>query len=327
MPAAATNRWKLGLFVVTGIAISFGALLALGAQRFGRETFDAVTYFGESVQGLDPGAPVKWRGIKIGNVSQITAAPDQRLVEVHMTVEMNLLRRLRLAAKETHVRTLQGPPPDFRLELASTGITGQKFLLGDFFDPVAYPPAKLTFEPPAHYIPSVPSTLQNVEEAVLQVASRMPELTDSARSILRRVDRLLAGAEDEKLVGRIRDVLDSANARLGGFDVADLAKRGGATLDEARATFGEAKRLAANIEGALEAARVEASAAAFRETASGLTDAARGVRELRDELEAGLRTLRDTLEAVRKLAEVLERDPSAVIYGKSHEPPPERAHP
>ena len=46
------------------------------------ETVSFVTYFDESVQGLEVGAPVKLRGVPIGHAVDIGFAPDRRHIEV-----------------------------------------------------------------------------------------------------------------------------------------------------------------------------------------------------------------------------------------------------
>jgi hypothetical protein len=75
-----TNHWKLGLFVVTGLGIALATVFWLGLRRLNRDALPAVTYFDESVQGLDVNSPVKFRGVTLGTVSTITVAPDQRHV-------------------------------------------------------------------------------------------------------------------------------------------------------------------------------------------------------------------------------------------------------
>src|SRR5439155_344728 len=82
MATTATNHWKLGLFVLLAVVALLGALFWLGARRFHRESFAAVSYFDESVQGLDVGSPVKFRGVTVGTVAEITIAPDHRHVQV-----------------------------------------------------------------------------------------------------------------------------------------------------------------------------------------------------------------------------------------------------
>src|SRR5207247_448858 len=69
--------------------------------------------------------------------------------------------------------------PNLRVQLASAGITGVRFIQTDFFDPERYPPPRLPFEPPWNYVPSVPSTLKNVEEAAAGVSDAREELQAS----------------------------------------------------------------------------------------------------------------------------------------------------
>ena len=64
-----TNYWKLGAFVLGGIALAFAVLVWLGAGDWNRKTRTIVTYFDESVQGLEVGAALKFRGVPVGTVS------------------------------------------------------------------------------------------------------------------------------------------------------------------------------------------------------------------------------------------------------------------
>ena len=86
MAATRTNYWKIGLFVAAGVMATVIAFFWIGANRLNRRWSPRVTYFDESVQGLDVGAPLKMRGVTVGSVLEITLAPDQRLVEVSSKV-------------------------------------------------------------------------------------------------------------------------------------------------------------------------------------------------------------------------------------------------
>ena len=99
MATTATNHWKLGLFVLLAVVALLGALFWLGARRFHRESFAAVSYFDESVQGLDVGSPVKFRGVTVGTVAEITIAPDRRHVQVTSNIYLDALVRLGLRTR------------------------------------------------------------------------------------------------------------------------------------------------------------------------------------------------------------------------------------
>ena len=94
--SAPSNHWKLGLFVVVGVGLFLALLVALGASSLKKESVEYATYFDESVQGLDVGSPVKFRGVTIGNVSEIDVAPDRRHVEVLCAITVSQLVSLKL---------------------------------------------------------------------------------------------------------------------------------------------------------------------------------------------------------------------------------------
>ena len=79
--SAPTNRWKLGAFVVASVLVGLAAAGVLTAQTMRIVTVTYASYFDEAVTGLEVGSPVRYRGVKIGNVSAIDVAPDQRHVE------------------------------------------------------------------------------------------------------------------------------------------------------------------------------------------------------------------------------------------------------
>src|SRR4029453_2596029 len=195
MAIRTTNHWKLGLFIVLTIGMGIASLFWLAQGRFRRDTFPAVAYFNESVQGLDVGSPMKFRGVPVGIVSDITIAPDRRHVQVTSDVYWDVLRRLGIRA--------EGPDPrssmpfidaDLRVQLASTGITGVKYLDVDVFDPARTPLPELPFPTPWNCIPSQPSTLKSLGDALTEVANRLPAIGDQASAVLFEGKDSLAGA-------------------------------------------------------------------------------------------------------------------------------------
>src|SRR5262249_62254679 len=82
MAMSKTSHWKVGLFVLSGVALAFATLLWLGTAQFRRQVMRFVTYVDEAVQGLDVGAPVKIRGVAVGSVTRIRIARDRKPVEL-----------------------------------------------------------------------------------------------------------------------------------------------------------------------------------------------------------------------------------------------------
>jgi len=303
MSTTAANHWKLGLFVVAGIAASIGVVFWVAAQRFHREAFPIVTYFDESVQGLDVGSPVKFRGVTMGTVTNITLGPDHRHVQVTSDIYADALRSLGISDSVPDAKTGQPFMPELlRVQLAAAGITGVKFLEVDFFDAERYPPPVLPFETPRNYVPSAPSTLRSLEQAALEFANRLPALGDQASSALvEGRATLIEGRETLGSMRRLSDELQGAdgavNRLLTRLDVAANA-----------------------LETALRDAQPSATTAALRSASASVGDAAHGVNDsvgdVREELRQSLVALRETLESIRALSESLDRDPSILVRGR-----------
>jgi paraquat-inducible protein B len=296
MAATSTNHWKLGLFVVVGLGALIAVLFWIGAQRFHRESFASVAFFDESVQGLDVGSPVKFRGVTVGTVANITIAPDHRHVQVTSDIYVDAVRSLGLGTGAPDPSSGQPfMPENLRVQLVAAGITGVRYLEVDFFDPERYPPPLLPFKPPWNYVPSTQSTLLSLQEAALDFANRLPVLSDEASAALAE------GRETFDSVRRLSDALQGDNGRL-----VSLLARLEATADTLQTAVREAQP--GETASALRAASVSVAGAA-----GGVTT---GVGDVRDDLRADLVALHDTLDSIRSLVESLDRDPSVIVRGR-----------
>ena len=281
-----TNHWKLGLFVVTGLAIGLGVVFWIGLRRLNRDAFSIVTYFDESVQGLDVGSPVKFRGVTLGNVSTITVAPDRRHVEVWMRIYKDELSRMGLDPVAPR-------DPTLRPQLAAAGITGVKFVQFDTFSPDRYPVEALSFTTPeGFYWPAVPSTLKGLEEIANEIVAKLPKIADQLGDTLMEAKKALR-------------TLSDAVVWLRG-DESGL-KRAVASVHD----------VAATLEDAIRKAELSQTTTSVRAAAGSVDAAAVKLGGQSARLEDTLLGLRETLEAVRALAARLERDPSAIVRGRA----------
>ncbi|MFK7741247.1 MAG: MlaD family protein, partial [Planctomycetota bacterium] len=93
------GRWKLGLFVVGGMAIGVFGLLFLGARELRQATRTAYAYFDEALTGLEKGSSVKFRGVTVGVVERIRFASDKKHLEVQAALFDDTLNDLGLSAE------------------------------------------------------------------------------------------------------------------------------------------------------------------------------------------------------------------------------------
>lgn len=104
-------KFTVGLFIACGMGIALLAFIWLGMSHFFEKGRYYVTYFDESVQGLDRDSSVKYRGVSIGRVERIGVAPDSKLIEVVLKIESG-----------------QELDSSIVAQLKSVGITGSMFV-------------------------------------------------------------------------------------------------------------------------------------------------------------------------------------------------------
>src|SRR5690242_4035924 len=80
--------FAVGSFVTMGTLAAVAMVLWLGVSKYLRSGVKYVTYFNESVQGLQVDSAVKYRGVEVGNVEKIRVAPDNKLIEVLIKVNL-----------------------------------------------------------------------------------------------------------------------------------------------------------------------------------------------------------------------------------------------
>jgi phospholipid/cholesterol/gamma-HCH transport system substrate-binding protein len=307
MPGTST-QFKLGLFSLTALAAVVATAVGLGVRGSRDDMVRYETYFDESAQGLEVGSPVKYRGVRIGNVSDIAIAPDRKQVSVGLALERSAVVRL----------GLEQVSPVLRSQLALQGITGVKFIDIDFVDAAAHPPPVLAFLPGRNYIPSRPSLFKGLEARLGGVVRGVPALIDSSTAALEKVSRLLDDVHDRQLaarLGKLVETLDAAAHDLHGWvgqlERARLPQRAAATLERVDAL---ADKLDVSLDQ-LDGTR-GLIASATRATDS-LGEVGRSARGSSKELERTLRDLGEAARAVRDFLDTLEREPDMLVKGKA----------
>lgn len=86
--SAKSSKFLIGLFVISGTLICAAIIIWVGAARILTKGSLYSVYFDESVQGLQADSAIKYRGVEIGKVQSIKVAPDNRLIEVVMKIDI-----------------------------------------------------------------------------------------------------------------------------------------------------------------------------------------------------------------------------------------------
>jgi ABC-type transporter Mla subunit MlaD len=321
---------RVGLLVLVGLALLAGFATLLGGPRL-RDARTFETYFAESVTGLEVGAPVRYRGVALGRVTSIGLAatvyrggPDtqasedaSRLVLVRFEVDMDRVGD----TPDVQVVAQQG----LRARLASQGVTGIAYIELDFVDPERFPPVRIWWQPEYSFIPSMPSSLVQVQTAAERLVSQLDQANIPA--LIGNLSGLLGDLRgDQGLTAAIAEATallrDSrrlvAEADLNGVleDLRGVARgvREIVDSDEARGLLARAAEAARAIEQAVQrVAPVLATAdRALRRADGTVADAQR-------DIGPALRELRAAAANLRAVTESLRQDPSRILFGR---PPP-----
>src|SRR6516164_8925775 len=141
------NYFKLGLFVIGAIIAGVIVLVVIGSGRWFQPKLTIETYFNESVQGLDIGSKLKYRGVAIGEVTRIgftynkyqldrPISERSRYVLVEAQIEPRLLGTRAAAGDITNPKTARAKiARGLPVRLAPQGITATSYLEIDYVDP------------------------------------------------------------------------------------------------------------------------------------------------------------------------------------------------
>jgi phospholipid/cholesterol/gamma-HCH transport system substrate-binding protein len=91
------NTTCIGLFIVTGVALGVIGLLLFSSSKMFSKTRNLIVYFNDSLNGLNEGAPVKYRGVTVGSVKQVmihfNQATNDNAMPVILEIQDKLVRQ------------------------------------------------------------------------------------------------------------------------------------------------------------------------------------------------------------------------------------------
>lgn len=220
-----TRYRRLGVFVFAALALIVGVLFLLGGRSLFQSTFTFETYFNDSIAGLEIGSPLRFRGVPLGQVTEILPSwteyewqvPSNKrrgYIVVRATISQNRewIARIRHEAGDMIKAGL-------RAQTQLAGITGQQYLGLDILDPVQYPPLPFDWKPRYVYVPSAPSLTS--------------QIIANVQHFLANLDKL-----DVAALGRnLNALIENLNNKISEVPVAELSAEASAVLTDARTTI------------------------------------------------------------------------------------------
>jgi paraquat-inducible protein B len=324
--SARTHPRAVGIFVLVAVALLLTAVVLLSSRGWFVETERFSVYFPGSVRGLNRGATVSFRGVRIGEVVDVrailTGQPDP-LIQIEVVLEM---RRDVVDVPEGRDSPLAGLTGQaFADELIRRGLrarmlsasllTGQRYIELDF---TPEDPARLAgLDPRYPELPTTPTAFEKLGEQAEDFFEKLAELPlgemlDDVRTVIQSTREILDSEElrgvfstADRSMTQFESTLAEARQALAGVEA--LVE----TLSaEATSTGGEARASLERVRSTLE--RAETSLVTVEQTLHAADDT-------RLEASRALSEMGEALRVMRNLAEYIQTHPEAFVLGKSGE--------
>lgn len=326
------NPALIGGFVVTAIVLAVAAILVFGSGNIFKQQAEFVLYFDDSVNGLAIGAPVKFKGVPIGQVKDILIRFNQKEDSDSIPVIIDIdVSRLRTSLG---VDIDLGNPNILR-EQIDQGLRGSlqqaSFVTGLLFVELNYvnpaPPPVYRQQPGLENeyleIPTLQSGLTEIIKKVSSMVNQISQIdfrglgiklndtlakldrgigqvdfkgiSDQTKATLKSVEELAENKDLKKAFANLDKTLTDMQALINNLDgdMSELVKDIRVTLESARKTLNDISVLAKDADGMLA------------------PDS-----QLRYEINAALSEFGGAMRSLRVLLEYLEQNPSSILTGK-----------
>ena len=305
----------IGLFVSLSLSLLAAIVLLLGSQTWWAPVERYILFFDQSINGLNVGSKVKFRGVPIGEVESVMIrAHNQRADSSAIPVVIRLNTN-----RIQHELDRQGNPvaPASFKGFVEQGLVGQlgleSFITGLLFVELSFDVEAarswrphLSFSETVLEVPTLPSSLDQITEDLAQLINRLrqinyEQLDQSMASVMAEVQRVLVGLHPEQL-SKSMQAMQSAFAAMEStahslhIEAGSLETYLGDLTGQLKQTLTGLDQLLLDFKGFIEA------------------DSTLSV-----ELSHTLREFGRSAQSVRRLAEYLERNPRALLSGRSEQ--------
>ncbi len=316
----------VGVFVLGAIALILAGVLFFGSGAFLEKRIPFVSFFHGSVAGLQVGAAVTFRGVRVGQVKSIAirVSPDtgSSIIQVNMELVPETVT--------VYGTSLPGVEKEVMPALVQRGLTAQlvmqsyltKLLNVDLDFRPGVKASRLGLSTSVPEVPTVPSDLEAITKRLEQID--IAKTLEGVEHTLASVNGILDSPELKQTVkelpGLVSTLSNTLNTVAGG--VAALSGTGREVVASSAAdlhkTLAAVQTLAANLDR-----EMASTLGATRGTLERADTALDGANVLLDphgrsviQVQHAVDDLTAVAARLRNLAERVDRDPSIVIRGR-----------
>ena len=305
----------IGAFVLGAIALAIAAVLLLaGDQWFRHDVSRFVMYFHGSVNGLNVGSPVMFRGVNIGTVTdiQLVVGRTETDVDIPVIVEIDNSRFV-----HTHPESPKAETDDDIDELIKLGLRAQlhlqSLLTGQLFIQLNFQPGTPInlvgdgmYQSKYDEIPTLPTPIERLSKSLQDFPA--DKVLKNIAAITEGMDKLVNSPQLTESVTALHAALDELKSLVTKIntEASPLASNANSMVDDARAVLGNINTAVDDAKGALRQA----------ERTLKSTDDLVGDEQLATRMEQALTAITSAARSIQLLAEEIERRPESLIRGR-----------
>ena len=320
------NKKAIGAFVLAALALAVAAIVIFGSGKFFVKKYQFVAFFEGSVKGLRIGAPVVFRGVKIGEVTKMMIYADRAKgsfeIPVILEIEEDNVRSIGPEVKDRKQYTQDLIKSGLRVQLQMQSlVTGQLMINIDFHPdtPIRLVGTqKIDIARGVTELPTIQTPMQKLGKTLEDIP--IGEIVKSVDKSLKAIEALVTSEDLTKSLHYFKQALK---------DIRDLARRVDEKIDPLSAdldqTLKDAQSLLRNVNSHVDplAVRIKNASDAARQAVKEVESAfaniaaltAKGSEE-RKQIDRTLKEFQAAARSIRLWAEYLERHPEALIRGK-----------
>lgn len=299
------NPAMIGAFLIGAVILAVLALFLFGSQQYFTKKQEFIMYFEDSVNGLDVGAPVKFKGVPVGQVKSILIRFNQFKNSTHIPVVIEIDNQELAKSIKLDKPIEANGMYDFSIEKGLKGklvlqsyLTGKLFVELDFYPDVG-PPKFIQVKPIYKEIPTVESDLEAIWDTATHVLEQfrqvdIEEIGNRIESIATNLDEGLKDIDFRGVSDSLIAASDSVTEVFSDFDPENV----------------DFRKIFSGANGALEKISVGVGS---------LEAMLRPASTFRYELEGTLQEVKGAASSIKLLTDLLERNPKVLLTGKKIE--------
>ncbi|OGP75277.1 MAG: hypothetical protein A2W09_06070 [Deltaproteobacteria bacterium RBG_16_50_11] len=315
------SKTLIGIFVLGAIALVVIAIVVLGSGKFFRQTLTVVCFFEGSVGGLNEGAAVVFRGVKIGSVTSVVLRYDLRDLsfKIPVYIELDPARMTTIGPRPPkagqYMNALIERGLRAKLETQSI-VTGQMQVSFDFYPdkPARFVGAEVKYPE----IPTIPTPMEELVKKIEKIP--IEQIFEKLLSAVEGIEKVVNSPELKGSVRSLQLALEDVRKLVHNVDnqVGPLASNLNETLKEAKGVVhnlgDRVGPLSDSIEKTIKSA--EATLNAAQKTIEGIDGTVGEGSTVAYELTKTLEEVSSLARSIRHLTDLLERHPEVLLRGK-----------